>query len=285
MKVSVIINCFNGEEYLKNSLQSILNQSYKNWELIFFDNNSNDNSCEIFKSFKDERFKYFKSSSKVSLSQARNIAVSKCSSEWIGFCDCDDVWYKNKLELQVEKVKSSLDSKLALVYGKSSLIIENNYKKKINWRKLKNNSELPSNDLFYKLIHKNFIFWGSVLINKKVFLELGGINPELNQAEDFDILLKIAKSHSVSVVHQEVFKYRIHQNNLTHSQIDLDFFEVDKILKTYLPDKKVYYAIHLRRIKYLILCAINFKILSFFNLLLKINYFNIFHSTYIKPLK
>jgi glycosyltransferase involved in cell wall biosynthesis len=285
MKVSVIINCFNGEEYLKNSLESILNQSYKNWELIFFDNNSNDNSYEIFKSFNDERFKYFKSSSKVSLSQARNIAVSKCTGEWIGFCDCDDVWHKNKLEFQVEKVKSSLDSKLALVYGKSSLIVENNYKKKINWRKLKYNLELSSDELFYKLIHKNFIFWGSVLINKKVFIELGGIDPELNQAEDFDIILKIAKRYNVSFVQEEVFSYRIHQNNLTHSQIDLDFIEVDKILKTYLPDERVYNAIHLRRIKYLILCVINFKILSFLNLLFKINYYNVFHSTFIKPLK
>ena len=58
MKVSVIINCFNGEEFLENSLKSILNQSYKNWELIFFDNNSNDNSYKIFKSFEDKRFKY-----------------------------------------------------------------------------------------------------------------------------------------------------------------------------------------------------------------------------------
>ena len=124
-----------------------------------------------------------------------------------------------------------------------------------------------------------------MLINKKFFIELGGIDPELNQAEDLDILLKIAKSHSVSVVQEEVFKYRIHQNNLTHSQIDLDFFEVDKILKTYLPDKRVYYAIHLRRLKHLILCAINLKILSFFNLLPKINYFNILYTTCFKPIK
>ena len=158
MKVSVIINCFNGEEYLKYSLESILNQSYNNWELIFFDNNSRDNSYKIFKSFKDKRFKYYKSSKKILLSEARNIAVSKCSGEWIGFCDCDDVWHKKKLELQIEKVKFCLDSKIALVYGKTSIIIENNYKKKINWRNLKNNLELPSDDLFYKLIHKNFIF-------------------------------------------------------------------------------------------------------------------------------
>ena len=58
-KISIIMNCYNGEEYLKESLESILAQSYLNWELIFFDNSSNDNSKKIFRSFKDKRFKYF----------------------------------------------------------------------------------------------------------------------------------------------------------------------------------------------------------------------------------
>lgn len=284
MKVSVIINCFNGEEFLENSLKSILNQSYKNWELIFFDNNSNDNSYKIFKSFEDKRFKYFKSSSKISLSKARNIAVSKSSGEWIGFCDCDDVWHRNKLELQLKKIKTSFDPKLALVYGKSGLIIEKNYKKKRNWKKLNNNSKLPTKKLFYKLIHQNFIFWGSALINKKIFIKLGGIDPELNQAEDFDILLKILKRYNAIAVQKEIFKYRIHENNLTHSQIDLDFKEVDKILKNYLPDKNVYYAIHLRRLKYLISCALSFKMSSFFRVLFKINYINILYN-YIRTIK
>ena len=59
--VSIIMNCHNGERYLKEALISVLNQSYKNWELIFFDNNSKDESANILKSFKDKRFKYFKS--------------------------------------------------------------------------------------------------------------------------------------------------------------------------------------------------------------------------------
>ena len=59
--VSIVMNCFNGADYLENALNSIINQTYKNWELIFWDNNSTDNSYEIFKKFKDTRFKYFKS--------------------------------------------------------------------------------------------------------------------------------------------------------------------------------------------------------------------------------
>ena len=57
-KVSIIINCFNGEEYLRNCLDSVLNQTFKNWEIIFWDNRSTDKSYEIVKSYKDKRIKY-----------------------------------------------------------------------------------------------------------------------------------------------------------------------------------------------------------------------------------
>ena len=59
--VSVIMNCYNGEKFLNDSLTSLFKQSFKNWELIFFDNNSKDNSKKIIKSFKDKRIKFFSS--------------------------------------------------------------------------------------------------------------------------------------------------------------------------------------------------------------------------------
>jgi glycosyltransferase involved in cell wall biosynthesis len=65
--VSIIVNCHNGEKYLKQTLHSILNQSYKNWELILFDNSSNDESKNIFKSFDDKRFRYFYNKKKINL--------------------------------------------------------------------------------------------------------------------------------------------------------------------------------------------------------------------------
>ena len=65
--VSVIMNCYNGEKFLREAVQSVLNQKYKKWELIFWNNNSTDNSKKIFKSFKDKRLKYYFKKKKVSL--------------------------------------------------------------------------------------------------------------------------------------------------------------------------------------------------------------------------
>ena len=76
--VSVIINCFNGEKYLREALDSVIIQTYKNWEIIFWDNQSTDKSAEIFKSYKDNRLKYYRASSHADiLYEARNYALKK----------------------------------------------------------------------------------------------------------------------------------------------------------------------------------------------------------------
>ena len=65
--VSVIMNCFNGEEYLREAVNSVIKQNYKNWEIIFWDNQSTDKSAEIFKSYKDKRLKYYYASSHIGI--------------------------------------------------------------------------------------------------------------------------------------------------------------------------------------------------------------------------
>ena len=99
--ISIIMNCYNGEKYLKKSLQSILKQSYKNWELIFFDNNSKDKSKSILHNFKDKRIKYFKSNIYLKLYDGRNLAIKKARGDFISFLDTDDWWKKDKLKEQV----------------------------------------------------------------------------------------------------------------------------------------------------------------------------------------
>ena len=73
--VSIIVNCYNGEKYLKKALQSILDQTYQNWEVILWDNKSSDNSKKIFLDYKEKRFKYFFSGNHTPLYKARNQAI------------------------------------------------------------------------------------------------------------------------------------------------------------------------------------------------------------------
>ena len=82
-EVSIIMNCFNGEKYLEKSISSVINQTYKNWELIFWNNKSSDASEKIFKSFKDSRLKYFESNNFQKLYKSRNNAIKKSRGRFI----------------------------------------------------------------------------------------------------------------------------------------------------------------------------------------------------------
>ena len=118
--VSIIMTCYNGESFLKDAVKSIINQTYFNWELIFYDNNSTDKSAEIIKNFQDKRIKYFKSDKLVNLGTIRKIAFSKCQGDFISFLDVDDYWSKFKLQMQIEKFK--INNSTDIVYSNYSKV-------------------------------------------------------------------------------------------------------------------------------------------------------------------
>ena len=144
--VSIIMNCYNGEAYLNESIESVLSQTYKNWELIFWDNKSVDKSAEIFKSYKDKRFKYYYAPQHTPLYDARNQAIEKSSGEFIAFLDTDDFWEKDKLELQMPLFD---DLKVGVVYGNVFCINE-----KLNTKKIFLKRKKPKGKLEKKLRKK-----------------------------------------------------------------------------------------------------------------------------------
>ena len=131
--VSIIMNCKNGEKFLKESLDSVISQTYKNWELIFWDNISTDDSKNLFQSYKHKRFKYFLSNKLTNLSTARNLAISKSKGELITFLDVDDMWSQNKLEEQVNFYNKY---KYDLIYSNYYVLNQNNMKKVIYKKKI-----------------------------------------------------------------------------------------------------------------------------------------------------
>ena len=134
--ISIIMNCYNGEDFLHESIKSILNQTYRNWELIFWDNQSKDKSSEIFKSYKDERLKYFLAKEHTTLYKARNLAIEKSKGDYIAFLDTDDLWEKEKLELQMHLFNNL---EVGVVFSNLWMIKKNikkkNYMKRKNYQK------------------------------------------------------------------------------------------------------------------------------------------------------
>lgn len=104
--VSILMNCYNSDEFLKEAIDSVTNQTYQNWELIFIDNQSTDKSYEIVKSYQDNRIKYHKTPQFMTLYQARTYGQQFISGKYLGFLDCDDVWYLEKLKFQVRTMET-----------------------------------------------------------------------------------------------------------------------------------------------------------------------------------
>jgi len=238
--VSVIINCYNGERYLREAIDSVRDQTYSNWELIFWDNQSTDSSAEICQSYNDSRIHYFYAPEHTLLGCARNLAVEKAQGTWIAFLDCDDTWLTHKLEEQVKIVSEETDE-LGLIYTQAEIKFES-LKKSVFTSLLEYsrntlpsgyNKFLPEGRVFDLLACENFIPFSTVLINRKFYLKVGGSNQKYRQAEDYDVCLKIsaiAKLRALSAVH---CYYRVHDLNLSHNQIEVGLIEWLDILRQF----------------------------------------------------
>ena len=204
--VTIILNCYNGEKYLIEALKSIENQTYKNWELVFWDNLSTDKSKEILKSFKNRKFRYFKSKKHTSLYSARNLAIRKAKGEYISFLDCDDTWENNKLKKQIKLFE---DKKVAVVYG--NLFVKKNKKIRKYY-----NYNLKKGYLYKDLIQNYNIGILTVVIKKKILIKEKKIfNNKYNIIGDFDLFLRLSKKYYFQVVQKPVATYRIHNKNLS----------------------------------------------------------------------
>ena len=218
--ISIIVNCHNGEKYLKKTLESVQKQNYTNWELIFWDNQSTDNSKQIFDSFNEPRFKYFYSEKFTSLYEARNLACKESSGEFIAFLDCDDWWYDDFLS---ERKSFFLSQKFKFSYSKFHYFFQKSDKFEINY---KNN--LP-NERTYNFLSRNYQVAISGLILKKDLLEeTNFFNKEFNIIGDYDLVMKISKKEDAFVIQKPLLSIRIHGENYSDKFRKMHFREFKK---------------------------------------------------------
>ena len=116
-KVSIIITTYNGSKYIRETIESVCNQTYRNWELIIIDDGSEDNTCEIITSFKDERIQLFKAGRIGINGRIKNIGLEKASGELIAFIDHDDLWHPSKLEKQITVLQEYPEAGFCLTGG------------------------------------------------------------------------------------------------------------------------------------------------------------------------
>ncbi len=215
--VSIIMNCYNGERFLSKSIKSIILQSYKNWELIFFDNLSTDKSKDIVKSFKDKRIKYFYSKKFLKLYFARNLAINKARGKYISFCDTDDWWKRNKLKKQV-----SLMERKNYNLTFSNIFMYNN---KTKTSKLFFHSKIPNGKMTQFLLDDYKLGILTVMLKRKIFKKRK-FNKKYDIIGDFDFFLKLSLKENFFCDPTPLAYHRKHEKNFS-KKIDLYLNELE----------------------------------------------------------
>lgn len=228
-KVSVVINCFNGRKFLHQSILSVINQTYNNWEIIFFDNKSTDDSIKIVKSFKDKRIKIFKSKSFIRLYNARNLAIKNCKGDYICFLDSDDTWNSKKLEIQINFMKKN---KLKFSYSNYNIIYQK--KKKIKRAQFINKKKyFPSTQ---ELINNYNLAILTVMIDSSIF-KLRKFNNKYDIIGDFDLFMDLSFTTKIGYLNRPLANYRLHNTNLSITKLDQ---HVKELIDWLLNNKKKY---------------------------------------------
>ena len=224
--VSVIMNCYNSDKYLVEAIESVLNQKYTNWEIVFWDNCSTDKSPEIVKSYNDKRINYYRGDELVTLGKARNFAIEKCKGEFISFLDCDDVWLQDKLKKQVPLF---LDKKTDIVFSDTLFF---NHKGK-EWRLYKKKKYYVGK-CFSKLISNYFLSLETVIVRKdSVLKQPYWYNEDYSVIEEADLFRRIAYNGGLDMVNEVLAKWRVHEESYTWRNINQLSLETEQMIKEY----------------------------------------------------
>ena len=207
--VSVIVTTFNRADLLRETLDSILSQTYNNFELIVVDDGSTDNTEEVVKEYIDSRLQYIKTDNWGGPARPRNVGIKESKGEYIAFCDDDDLWYSNKLTYQLEQFRNN---SYGLCFTNYDYI--DRYSNKIN-RKHKIKKR------YLNLTFNKFILAGGCILNSSVMIKrevvdtVGLINEDLCliAIEDRDYWARILKKYKAVSIDKELVSYRINSIN------------------------------------------------------------------------
>jgi len=226
-KVSIIMTTYNGGKYIIETIESIRDQTYKNWELIIVDDGSTDNSPDIVNAVKDERIHLYKAGRIGTNGTLKNIGLKTVSGELIAFIDHDDLWAPQKIEKQVAALQQYKEAGFSLTGG-------------YNFRKQGEPSEY-----FYKQregtrVDHVFIsffmselpgFTQALMLRKECIVVTGGFN-ETKSYSDVDFILELAYHFKAVILYEPLLFRRLHDANYNYSAWEKGHHEGIEIIQS-----------------------------------------------------
>jgi teichuronic acid biosynthesis glycosyltransferase TuaG len=217
IETSIITPIYNAESFLDETLQSIIDQTYTNWESILINDNSTDSSLEIARRFEqlDPRFKIINKSETGGAAKARNYGIEAAKGRFIAFLDSDDIWFPEKLKEQISFMKSN---KYDFSYTSYHFISEAG--------EVTNKVEVPEQVTYKQLLKGNVVACLTAVYDTqylgKVFM------PDILKRQDFGLWLKITRSGVIGYgIQKSLAKYRLRTGSISHAKFDTMLYTWD----------------------------------------------------------
>lgn len=212
--ISVIIPVFNREVELQRALESVFNQSYKDFEVIVVDDGSSDNSVSVAQKFDVKLIKQ----QNLGVSAARNSAIKISQGDYIAFLDSDDEWLPHKLEKQI--------SYKSVCVHTEEIWVRNG--KRVNQMK---KHQKGAGDQFIPSLDLCLISPSSVMIKKSVFDEIGLFREDYPVCEDYDLWLKLTSLYEIDFIEEpQIIKYGGHEDQLSRKYKAMDYWRVKSLV-------------------------------------------------------
>ncbi|MCF3646977.1 glycosyltransferase family 2 protein [Planktothrix agardhii] len=220
--ISVVIPVYNGAKTIQQTINSVLNQTFKDWELIIIDDGSQDSTVKIIREIEDSRIRIF-SYDNGGLSLSRNRGIHHAQGEYITFLDADDLWTSDKLEAQFQALEEHPEA--AVAYSWTDYIDQSS-------QFLHSGRHITINGNVYQhLLVNNFLENGSnPLIRKQALNQVGGFDSSINSVADWDMWVRLAALYQFVAVPLPQILYRVSTRSMS-SQIKNQERECLKVIE------------------------------------------------------
>lgn len=206
MKISVIMPAYNAEKYIKEAIDSILNQTYADFEFIIINDGSSDRTEEIILSYNDPRIVYVKNEKNLGVASSLNRGLETAGGEYIARMDSDDISMPERFEKQVAYLKNHEST---VVLGTAINSFDG-----IGFQSQKTFSQ-DLEDMKVDLFFSCGLAHPSVMMRRDVIRELGGYDPNYNGLEDYELWCRVIEKYEITTLPDILLRYRIHENQVT----------------------------------------------------------------------
>jgi glycosyltransferase involved in cell wall biosynthesis len=231
--ITVLMSVYNGEKFLKEAMDSILTQTFTNFEFLIINDGSTDNSMEIIESYNDSRIRLINNEKNLKLIASLNKGISLARGKYIARMDCDDISMPERLEKEVNFLENSLEYGLV---GTCYTVIDGAGKEQYN------KSYPSSNDLIKLFLSLNCpLAHGSIMARTELFKQNLYGSKEYSAVEDYELWTRIAKVTKIHNIPEYLFKYRIYGESFSNTKTQLMYNQTLELSKKlYINNKNEY---------------------------------------------